>query len=177
VSPPAILPRRKIQCLAIFLGDKADRESEAETARLAEAFLADYPVSPFEAEVRMKLGELLYRKGDYLGARGQFGIIVEKFSDSPLAEKALFLTAQAMARSLEPSDMEEAIGIFEQVAKSGGPLSLRARLGHASRLNALKRPKEALGVWTAFSNRSPIRKFAMQFCQKGDAFRAGISSS
>jgi TolA-binding protein len=100
--------------LAIFLGDKADRESDAETARLAEAFLADYPVSPFEAEVRMKLGELLYRKGDYLGARGQFGIIVEKFSDSPLAEKALFLTAQAMAGDEEKA---LAIGADDYLAK------------------------------------------------------------
>ncbi|MGB7794572.1 MAG: tetratricopeptide repeat protein [Terrimicrobiaceae bacterium] len=159
--------------LAIFLGDKADRESEAETARLAEAFLADYPVSPFEAEVRMKLGELLYRKGDYLGARGQFGIIVEKFSDSPLAEKALFLTAQAMARSLEPSDMEEAIGIFEQVAKSGGPLSLRARLGQASLLNALKRPKEALGVLDGVleSKPDPEIRYAV-LLEKGDTLFA-----
>ena len=165
--------KERTDYLAIFLGDKADRESEAETARLAEAFLANYPVSPFEAEVRMKLGELLYRKGDYLGARGQFGIIVEKFSDSPLAEKALFLTAQAMARSLEPSDMEEAIGIFEQVAKSGGPLSLRARLAQASLLNALKRPKEALGVLDGVleSKPDPEIRYAV-LLEKGDTLFA-----
>ncbi len=132
--------------LAIFLGDTADAESEVQIAKLAEAFLAQYPNSPFEPQVRMKLGELLYRRGDYLGARGQFGIITEKFSDSPLAEKAVFLTGQAMARSLDPAEMEEAIGIFEQAVKPGGSLSLRARLAQASLLNALKRPKEALGV-------------------------------
>ena len=138
--------KERTDYLAIFLGDTADRESEAQIARLAETFLAQYPDSPFEPEVRMKLGEMLYRRGDYLGARGQFSIVAEKFSDSPLAEKAVFLTAQAMARSLDPSEMEEAIGIFEQVVKSGGPLSLRARLAQAGLLNALKRPKEALGV-------------------------------
>ena len=142
-DPPT---KERTEYLAIFLGDTADRESEAQVAKLAEAFLAQYPDSPFEPEVRMKLGEMFYRRGDYLGARGQFGIVAEKFSDSPLAEKAVFLTAQAMARSLDPSEMEEAIEIFEQVVKSGGPLSLRARLAQAGLLNALKRPKEALGV-------------------------------
>jgi tetratricopeptide (TPR) repeat protein len=161
--------KERTDYLAIFLGDKADRESEAETAKLAEAFLTEYPASPFEAAVRMKLGELLYRRGDYLGARGQFGIIGEKFSDSPLAEKALFLSAQAMARSLDPLEMEEAIGIFEQVAKTGGPLSLRARLAQASLLNALKRPKEALGVLDGVleSKPDPEIRFAV-LIEKGD---------
>ena len=62
----------------------------------------------------MKWGEILYRRGDYLSARGQFGIIAEKFPDSPLAEKAIFLSAQAMARSLE------------SVRNGGGHRSLRA---------------------------------------------------
>ncbi len=138
--------KERTDYLAIFQGDTADRESEAQVAKLAEAFIAQYPDSRYEAHVRMKLGETFYRRGDYLGARGQFGIVAERFPDSPLAEKAVFLTAQAMVRSLDPSEMEEAIEIFEQVVKSGGPLSLRARLAQAGLLNALKRPEEALGV-------------------------------
>ncbi|HET9524335.1 MAG TPA: tetratricopeptide repeat protein, partial [Terrimicrobiaceae bacterium] len=142
-DPPT---KERTDYLAIFQGDTGDRESEAQVAKLAETFIAQYPDSRYEAHVRMKLGETFYRRGDYLGARGQFGIVAERFSDSPLAEKAVFLTAQAMARSLDPSEMEEAIEIFEQVVKSGGPLSLRARLAQAGLLNALKRPEEALGV-------------------------------
>jgi len=138
--------KERADYLAIFVGDTGDREAEAQVAKLAEAFLKEYPDSPFEPQARMKWGEMLYRRGDYLGARGQFGILAEKFPDSPLAEKAIFLSGQAMARSLDPSEMEEAIEIFEQVVKSGGSLSLRARLAQASLLNALKRPKEALGV-------------------------------
>jgi tetratricopeptide (TPR) repeat protein len=138
--------KERADYLGIFVGDTGDREAEAQVAKLAEDFLKEYPDSQFEAEVRMKWGEILYRRGDYLSARGQFGAVAEKFPDSPLAEKALFLSGQAMARSLDPSEMEEAIEVFEQVVKSGGPLSLRARLAQASLLNALKRPKEALGV-------------------------------
>ncbi|HEY5704502.1 MAG TPA: tetratricopeptide repeat protein [Terrimicrobiaceae bacterium] len=158
-------------CLAIFLGDTADRESEAQVAKLAERFLAQYPDSSFEPEVRMKLGEIFYRRGDYLGARGQFGIVAEKFSDSPLAEKAVFLTAQAMARSLDPSQMEEAIAIFEQVVKSGGPLSLRARLAQATLLNALKRPKEALAILDRVLELKPDSELRYTvLIEKGDTF-------
>ena len=77
--------KERTDYLAIFLGDTADRESEAQVAKLAETFIAQYPDSRFEAHVRMKLGETFYRRGDYLGARGQFGIVAEKFSDSPLS--------------------------------------------------------------------------------------------
>jgi tetratricopeptide (TPR) repeat protein len=163
--------KERTDYLAIFLGDTADRESDAQVAKLAESFLAQYPDSPFEPEVRMKLGEMFYRRGDYLGARGQFGIVAEKFSDSPLAEKAVFLTAQAMARSLDPSEMEEAIEIFEQVVKSGGPLSLRARLAQASLLNALKRPKEALGVLDRVleSKPDPELRYTV-LIERGDTF-------
>ena len=138
--------KERTDYLAIFQSDTADGESDAQVAKLAESFMAQYPDSRYEPHVRMKLGETFYRRGDYLGARGQFGIVAERFSDSPLAEKAVFLTAQAMARSLDPAEMEEAIEIFEHVVKSGGPLSLRARLAQAGLLNALKRPEEALGV-------------------------------
>jgi tetratricopeptide (TPR) repeat protein len=158
--------------LAIFLADATDPESDAQAAKLAESFLNQYPTSQFEPQVRMKLGEILYRRGDYLGARGQFGIIVDRFSDSPLAEEALFLTAEAMSRSLEPSEMEEAIGIFEQVAKSGGSLALRARLSQAGLLNALKRPKEALGVLDGIlgSKPDPELRYAV-LIEKGDTRR------
>ena len=145
-SPRTIRRRRKGRSTSQFPERYGNRESDAQVAKLAESFMAQYPDSRYEAHVRMKLGETFYRRGDYLGARGQFGIVAERFSDSPFAEKAVFLTAQAMARSLDPSEMEEAIEIFEQVVKSGGPLSLRARLSQAGLLNALKRPEEALGV-------------------------------
>jgi TolA-binding protein len=161
----------RTECLAIFLGDTADPQSEAQTVKLAEAFLTRYANSRFEPEVRMKLGEVLYRRGDYLGARGQFGIVAEKFSDSPLAEKAVFLTAHAMARSLDPAEMEEAIGIFEQVAKSGGSLSSRARLAQANLLNALKRPKEALGVLDGILELKPDAELRYAvLIEKGDTF-------
>jgi TolA-binding protein len=161
--------KERADYLAIFAGDDGNRETEAQIAKLAEDFINEYPGSRFEPQVRMKWGEILYRRGDYLNARGQFGTVAEKFPDSPLAEKAIFLSGQAMARSLNPAEMEEAIEVFEQVVKSGGPLSLRARLAQASLLNALKRPKEALGVLDRVleSSPDPSLRYAV-IVEKGD---------
>ncbi|HEY5814527.1 MAG TPA: tetratricopeptide repeat protein, partial [Terrimicrobiaceae bacterium] len=161
--------RERVEYLGIFVGDTGDPDAEAKVAKLADDFLKDYPTSRFEPEVRMKWGEILYRRGDYLGARAQFGTVAEKFPDSPLAEKAVFLSGQAMARSLDTSEMEDAIEVFEQVVKGAGPLSLRARLAQASLLNALKRPKEALGVLERILESNPdldLRYAAL--VEKGD---------
>ena len=171
--------KERTEYLAIFVADDGDRESEAEIIKLAENFINTYPSSRFEPQVRMKWGEILYRRGDYLNARVQFNALAERFPDSPLAEKAIFLSGQAMARSLNPSEMEEAIEVFEQVVKSGGPLALKARLAQASLLNALKRPKEALGVLDKIldSNPDPNLRYAV-IVEKGDTlFAQGTQDS
>ncbi len=92
------------------------------------------------------MGELYFRRGDYLGAIAQFDTVAEEFPASPLADKAVFLKAQAMARSMDPRLMEEAIDTYEKVASGGGALALRARLAQAVLYDALQRPKEALGI-------------------------------
>ena len=121
----------------------------------------------------MKWGEFSTGAATTL-TRGHNSIrLAERFPDSPLAEKAIFLSGQAMARSLNPSEMEEAIEVFEQVVKSGGPLSLKARLAQASLLNALKRPKEALGVLDKIldSDPDPNLRYAV-IVEKGDTLFA-----
>ena len=161
--------KERADYLAIFVGDDGNRETEAQIAKLAEEFMNEYPSSRFEPQVRMKWGEVLYRRGDYLNARGQFATVAERFPDSPLAEKAIFLSGQAMARSLDPTEMEEAIEVFEQVVKSAGPLSLRARLAQAGLLNALKRPNEALGVLDRVLESNPDRNLRYAaIVEKGD---------
>lgn len=168
---PATL--EKTAFLAIFLADTGDADSENQVKKLAEGFLKQYRHSPYEPEVRMKLGEMLYRRGDYLGARGQFNVIAEEFSDSPLAEKALFLSAQAMARSMDPNAMEDAIEEFERVSKGSGPLAVQASLAQAVLYNALKRPKDALGVLDGILAAKPdaeLRYTAL--IEKGDTFSA-----
>lgn len=144
-SSPVV--QERAAALAVFVADNGAPEAEAEVKRLAEDFLKAYPESTFAPEIHMKLGEMYFRRGDYLAARGEFVDVAEKFPDSPLAEKAVFLTARAMERSMDPKTMLEAIGLYESVAAKGGTLAARARLAQAMLFNALKKPKDALGVF------------------------------
>jgi outer membrane protein assembly factor BamD (BamD/ComL family) len=147
--------QERAEALGVFVADTGEPRADAEVKRLAEAFLKTYPDSAFAPEIHMKLGEMLYRRGDYLAARGEFNEVAEKFPDSPLAEKAVFLSARAMERSMDPKTMAEAIELYEVVATKGGPLSQRARLAQAMLFNALKKPKDALGVFDKILESKP----------------------
>ncbi len=136
----------RIAYLGVFLSDTGDADAELQTVTLATDFLKQYPGSAFMAEVRMKLGEVLHRRGDYLASHREFSLIAKDFPDSPLADTALFMAAQAKSRSMSPNSKTDAIELYEQVAQGDSPLSLRARLSQALLFNALNRPKEALGV-------------------------------
>ena len=165
--------KEREEYLAVFLADTGDQESESRVGALAGDFLKDHPESPFEPEVRLKLGETLYRRGDFLGARAQFVLVAENFPDSPLAEKAAFLSGQSLARSMNREDMERALEIFDEVAKSGGPLAQRARLSQAMLLYALKRPKDALGVFDSILAGKPEAELrALTLAEKGDTLFA-----
>lgn len=132
--------------LAVFLEDTGNPEAEAAPIAAARNFLAKHAGSAPEAEVRMKLGELLYRKGDYASARVELESLARKFPGSPLEEPALFLAAQSTARLLTSTAASEAMLLFEEVASMGGPLALRARFEQALLHNAQGRPKEAIVI-------------------------------
>jgi TolA-binding protein len=145
----------RASALAVFVADTGEPNAEAEVKRLAAGFLKAYPDSAFAPEIHMKLGEMYFRRGDYLAARGEFVAVAEKFPDSSLAEKANFLTARAMERSMDHQTMLEAIAIYETVAGAGGPLASRARLAQALLFNALKQPNDALGVFDKILESKP----------------------
>ncbi len=152
---PNPLVQERAAALAVFVADTGEPESETEVKRLAAEFLKDHPDSAFVPEIHLKLGEMYFRRGDYLAARGEFGQIAEKFPSSPLAEKAVFLTARAMERSMDSKTILEAVPLYESVAATGGPLASRARLAQAMLFNALKRPKDALGVFDKILESKP----------------------
>lgn len=161
--------RERAAYLDVFLADTGEESANEKVIARAEDFLKAYPRSAFVPDVRMKLGEIYFRRGDYLGARGQFSTVAEDFPASPLAANAAFLAAQSMARSMDPQAMEEAIELYEDVAKGGGALAVRARLSQATLYNAMKRPKEALAVLdnVIASGNLPEVKF-IALLEKGD---------
>jgi len=163
--------KQRADCLAVFLADNGSVEADDQASRLAKEFLDKYPHSQFEPEIRMKLGELMFRRGDYQGARDQFDKVGEEFPDSPLNEKALFLSAQAQARSMDPDAMQEALAAYERVARAGGPLALRARLAEALLFNALRQPQNAIGVLDQIiDSKSDPEMRSMAIIEKGDTY-------
>ncbi len=97
-----------------------------------EIFLRQYPHSSFEAEVRFKLGEAQFSEKDYTTAGTQFELISTKFPESPLLEQARFLAGQSAIRTMNPSAVDEAISLFEQVVRMKGPLQPYARFEQAT---------------------------------------------
>jgi tetratricopeptide (TPR) repeat protein len=91
----------------------------------------------------MKLGELLYRQGDFASARVELETLARKFPDSDYDEPALFLAAQSVSRIPTATAPDEAILLFEEVATGNGALAAQARLEQASLIAAQGNPLEA----------------------------------
>ncbi|MEI6279328.1 MAG: tetratricopeptide repeat protein [Verrucomicrobiae bacterium] len=134
----------RADALAVFLADDGGAAEEA--VKAAGKFLVAHPNSPPEPEVRMKLGEILYRKGDFAGARIQLESLAEKFPGSPQEFPALFLAAQAAARLQTQTSENDAMALYEEVAASNCPLALRARLEQAILKNILGKPNEGIVI-------------------------------
>lgn len=146
--------------LLVFLADDGNSDDAAISA--ATRFLSANAGTPAEPEVMMKLGELLYRKGDFAGARVQFESLAKKYPGTSLEFPALFLAAQSASRLQNPSAMNDAMLLFEEVASSTSPLALRARFEQAVLQNVLGKPNEAIVILDKIvaSNGSPELKFA-----------------
>lgn len=144
-TDPQIEARK--DALAVFLADTGDAGSDTDVIALAEKFLLTRPGTTYEPEVRMKLAEILFRKGDYQGARKEFETLAQQFPDSELAERASFLAAKSLSLSMDVAGQEDAIARYELIAQAGGPLALDARLEQAVLQYALKRPDSALGIY------------------------------
>jgi outer membrane protein assembly factor BamD (BamD/ComL family) len=129
--------------LKVFLADRGDSSGADAAIGAARAFLGTYQNSESEPSVRMKLGELLYRRGDFASARVELEMLARNFPNSEYNEAALFLAAQSVSRIPTPTAPDEAILLYEEVAISNGTLAAQSRLEQASLLASQGKPLEA----------------------------------
>ncbi|MFM8982571.1 MAG: tetratricopeptide repeat protein [Spartobacteria bacterium] len=141
ISNQPEMPRQA--ALRVFLADSGEPGSEEAAIDEARAFLLKHPDSESEPEVRLKLGELLYRKGDFAAARVELEALARKFPDNPNEKPALFLAAKAAARIPTADAPDAAMLLFEEVASEPGPLAHRARLEQAGIQSARGKATEA----------------------------------
>lgn len=143
VNQPGITSSQA-DALKVFLADDGSDGGMQQVITLARNYLSQFPDSPREAEVRMKLGEVLARSGDHRAAWIEFEKAGRDANDRLLASSALYLAADAAAKSMDPEAVERSIELYEEVAQSDGPLAARARLDQALIYNLLGRNEEAL---------------------------------
>lgn len=129
--------------LKVFLADRGDSSGADAAIGAARAFLGTYQNSESEPSVRMKLGELLYRRGDFASARVELEMLARNFPNSEYNEAALFLAAQSVSRIPTPTAPDEAILLYEEVAIGNGTLAAQSRLEQASLLASQGKPLEA----------------------------------
>jgi len=137
-------PAGQADYFAVYALDDGSQAAIPAVSEAAKKFIEANPDSAREADVRMKWGEVLARGGDYRAARVQFEAAAGAARDRGVAASALFLSARSAARSMDPALLEQAVGLFEEVAKDDGPLAAQARLEQALLQNAAGRPDAAL---------------------------------
>ncbi len=130
--------------LNFFVLADDSQQSIAAVARAAQDFIQQYPESATRAEVRLKLGEVYFRQNDFPNAQTQFELVAEQQPDSPLVETALFLAGEAARKSLNPSSVDRAVDLFEEVYKMDGSLRFQARLEQALTKRQIQQEKEAI---------------------------------
>lgn len=96
-------------------------------AKEATAFITAWPASARITPLRMRLGEMYFRRQNFAAARQQFEQLAKDSPDSPLAAAALFFAAKSARQTLGPTSSDDAIALYEQVYKKGGPFKLEAR--------------------------------------------------
>lgn len=123
-SPQTPDTAERAEYLAIFLADAGENRDEEKVIKACQQFITNHASSPLLANVYMKLGQVYFRRGEWLNAETQFERLEHDIPASPLAEAALFLAGQAALKTMNTA---RALDNFDKVVKRNGPLKLYAR--------------------------------------------------
>ena len=139
---PALLER--IDYTRVWLCEA--NEDSAGVSAAGQDFLNKWPKSLRRDEVRMKVAQAYFRAEDFPRSRAQFEQLVEEHPDSPFAEAAQFFAGRAAVATLNPQDLERALGFFEEVVLRKGALAVEARRQQARIKRIQGQESDALAV-------------------------------
>jgi outer membrane protein assembly factor BamD (BamD/ComL family) len=146
--------------LAIFVADSTTPPADDRVIALCRAFIEHYPTPSKSddklAEVRMKLGQVYFRKGDFASAQTQLETLARETPASPLVETALFIAGQASMKRIDDGGIDRAIELFSQVAALNGPLKFHARLELALLQNRLGKEADAVKLYDDILRANPV---------------------
>ena len=83
-NPAPIKTAEQSDFLALFVADAANPPDDEKVLALCREFIERHPASPHLPEVRMKLGQVCFRSGDFAGAQTQFETLALETPGSPL---------------------------------------------------------------------------------------------
>ncbi len=135
------------QYLAIFLAEAQTPRRDETVIELAAKFVRERPRSALVPEVRMKLGQVYFRTGDFSNAETQFTNLAAEDADGPYAETALFLAGESAMNSINSGSVDRGLRLFDQVAKRDGPMKLYARQQQAIVQSRLGKEAEAVALY------------------------------
>jgi tetratricopeptide (TPR) repeat protein len=157
--------------LSLFLADAQKPAKDEEVIAMALQFLRDRPSSKRAPEVRMKLGEVYFRRENFADAETQFDTVAKIPSESRYAETALFLAGQSAMRTINPGSVTRALKYFEQVVDRNGPLKLYARQQQALIQGRTGKEDEAVKIYENILAAQPPPDSELRYaalCGKGD---------
>jgi tetratricopeptide (TPR) repeat protein len=177
-SDPTPVARERADYLAIWIEDAAPSGNAMQIVQLANEFLQKHSGSRFAAEVRMKLGELYFRRQDFANAQTHFEILAREHPTEPLAEKALFFAAQAAMSSMGPDSLDRAIVLLDEVVRKDGELKWAARNEQAAIERKLGKAQDALLLYDEVvkSSTKPVEK-REALCGRGDIYAETASTN
>ena len=176
VSSPSEQSREQADYLAIFIADASPNRQDDEVIRLGNQFLDNWPVSTLRPQVRMKLGELYFRREDFANAQTQFETLAQESPNDSLADKALILAGQSSVRGMSSDGAKHALDLFDQVANGTGPLRLYARQEEALLKAHMGDNKAAIIIYDNILESNPDTELRLAaLCGKADCLVASVT--
>ena len=168
---PTTAALERADYLQLWIEDAASSGNQGTVIAAASNFLQRHPDSAFAAEVRMKLAEAYYRRGDFANAQTQFELLAQQKPEGLLTEKALFFAARSASSSMGAGSLDHALALLDQVVKMGGELKWAGRNEQAQIERRLGKNSEALALYDeVLKNNAKPAEQREALCGKGDIY-------
>ncbi|MEM9479392.1 MAG: tetratricopeptide repeat protein [Verrucomicrobiota bacterium] len=143
-----------------------------------EKFIQNWPDSERTPSVRFKIGEIQFANADYPNALTQFQLIPRDYPGSALEDQANFFAGKSAMMLTTPASLEQAIELWERVARGESALALPARLLQAKVKQSQNKTEEALALYDLVLESDPPEELLFSVISaKGEMiFRTGEST-